>query len=98
MPASFAIWDKKTAQPDMAALLRLVIQKIVNGADDLSLPIVETGDAAADTADKFVVKAVSGCGDLLHGDHIISVTAHCRLPAAFFGSVTTGISRWGIPL
>ena len=23
---------------------------------------------------------------------------HCRAPAAFFGSVTTGISRWGMPL
>ena len=29
---------------------------------------------------------------------IISNTAHCSAPAAFFGSVTTGISRWGMPL
>ena len=29
---------------------------------------------------------------------IISVTAHWRAPAAFLGSVTTGISRWGMPL
>ena len=29
---------------------------------------------------------------------IISNTAHCSAPAAFLGSVTTGISRWGIPL
>ena len=29
---------------------------------------------------------------------IISATAQLRAPAAFFGSVTTGISRCGIPL
>ena len=29
---------------------------------------------------------------------IISNTAHCSAPAAFLGSVTTGISRWGMPL
>ena len=29
---------------------------------------------------------------------IISNTAHWRAPAAFLGSVTTGISRWGMPL
>ena len=29
---------------------------------------------------------------------IISKTAHCSAPAAFFGSVTTGMSRWGMPL
>ena len=29
---------------------------------------------------------------------IISYTAHCSAPAAFLGSVTTGISRWGMPL
>ena len=29
---------------------------------------------------------------------IISLTAHWRAPAAFLGSVTTGMSRWGMPL
>ena len=29
---------------------------------------------------------------------IISLTAHCNAPAAFLGSVTTGIKRCGIPL
>ena len=33
-----------------------------------------------------------------HGFSIISATAQFSAPDAFFGSVTTGISRWGIPL
>ena len=38
------------------------------------------------------------CSEKVLYRFIISNTAHCRAPAAFFGSVTTGISRWGMPL
>ena len=38
------------------------------------------------------------CSEKVLYRFIISNTAHWRAPAAFLGSVTTGISRWGMPL
>ena len=38
------------------------------------------------------------CSEKVLYRFIISNTAHWRAPAAFFGSVTTGMSRWGMPL
>ena len=52
----------------------------MNGADQLPVPVVKTGDTAADAADEFIVKAVGNGRDLLHGDLLIAVFAHQSYP------------------
>ena len=44
----------------------------MDGVDRLSAPAVDSGDTAADAADKFIVEAVCRGSDLLHGDFFVT--------------------------
>ena len=54
----------------------LGIQQVMDGTDLFAALAVDPGDTAADAANKFVIEAVRRCGDLLHGDDLVTVPAY----------------------
>ena len=52
--------------------------------DDLAILPIESGDAPADAADKFVVKGICRFSDLLHGDRFFSVSTDEHYPVTYF--------------
>lgn len=48
----------------------------MNRADFLAALTVNAGNTTADAANKFVIKAVCCCGNLLYSDDFISIPTH----------------------
>ena len=76
-PGKFLLFHVFSGHGVKSSLLNIFgegVQQVVDGMDGLSTLGVDAGDTAADAADKFIIKASGGLGDLFHGDHLIAYT------------------------
>ena len=96
IPAARPIWA--TRQMDSSTSLAATVIRSASSS------MTTTTDAMCCTSSRCAARALYSSSFFTPSSEkvlyrfIISYTAHWRAPAAFFGSVTTGISRWGMPL